>query len=306
MIMKKIANLIPLRAGVATALCISFVIYPSLRFSSAAAATRAAVDLKSESQLRSEAVRYDSAIRAISGIATMKLETADDFKKAFAILDRERGNLKLHFSKLVVLAISDSTFSSAVKKKVPDERAAEAFAKELKADLNAVLKLEGAGSLKTRMERRAEADAAVLRRAGEHLKKAGERIKKAGQKSAAPGGGETGEFRVIRASFRGATLPLTAPSSVVFGPLIVIAISYAVGLFYPSVVVGISLIQNLFTEQGQNQVAACQQRADDSYRSCESEAQDLPSGLPFFIREAALALCYGTWLIASGECLLFA
>jgi hypothetical protein len=306
--MKKIINLVTLRAGIATALYLSFLLYPPLRLSSAkaAATTRPGADLKSESQLKSEAARYDGAIRAISGVATMKLETGEDLKKAFAILDRERGNLKLHFSKLVVLAISDSTFSSAVKKKLPDERAAEAFAKELKADLNGVLKLEGAGSLKTRMERSVEADAAVLRRAGERLKAAGERLKKTAHKGAAPGVWATGEFRVIRAGFSAATQPITAPSPVIFGPLIVIAISYAVGLFFPSVFVGISVIQNIFTEQGQDQVAACQERVDASLSRCVSEAEDLPSGFPFFIREGAVAACYGTWLIQSGECLLFA
>lgn len=312
--MKKLTISVTLRAGIATALCLSFLLYPPLRPSSATAASaHAATDLKTESQLRSEASRYDGAIRAVAGIATMKLETPEDLKKAFAVLERERPNLKFHFSKLVVLAISDSTYSGAIKKKIPDKQAAEAFAKELEADLKAVLKLDGARSLKTRMERSAEADAAVLRRAGERLKLAGEKIKKAAQQAVAPDSGASSELRVIRAGFGAATQPFTAPSPVVFVQLIILALAYAVIVLNPIQVttflaIGFlaSLFTNLFTEEGQDQVAACQEEADDRYRSCESDANALPSGFPLFIREAALALCYGTWLIETGDCLLFA
>ncbi|HLF83670.1 MAG TPA: hypothetical protein VI837_05790, partial [Blastocatellia bacterium] len=109
-------------------------------------------------------------MRAIAGISTMKLETTEDVKRAIAILDRERPNLKLFFSKLVVMGLSDSTFSNAVKKKMPDKQAAESFLKGLQADHKAVLRLDGAESLATRLQRSAESDAAILRRAGERLK----------------------------------------------------------------------------------------------------------------------------------------
>ena len=48
---------------IAIAVCFSLISYPQLRFSSEeGTATRAAADRKSESQFRSEAARYDSAI----------------------------------------------------------------------------------------------------------------------------------------------------------------------------------------------------------------------------------------------------
>ena len=322
--MKKIINLGTLRVGIATTLCLSFLIYPELRVSSAGlTATRAAADLKSESQFRSEAARFDAAIRAINGISTMKLETGDDLKRAIAILDRERPNLKFHRSKLVVLVLGDSIFMNAVKKKAPDKQTAEAFAKELNANRQAIFKLDGAESLKTRIRGSVESDAATLRRAGGKLKEAAQKLKKAGQGGTAPNLGANREFKVIRASFSQAEQPLAANDSLITTPqdqvsrdfpriketppeniaiaLVLAAAVYIVGF------VGLAvweLIVDLGSETSQE--AECQKKADEDYTKCVAAASALPSGFPLFLREAATGLCYAAWLLAQAECLLFA
>jgi hypothetical protein len=311
MTMKNIANPFRLRNGIAHALCLSFLIYLPLRVSSAEAAAHVAADLKSESQFRSEASRYDGAIRAISGIATMTLGTGDDLKKAFAILDRERPNLKFHRSKLVVLGLNDSTYTSALKKKVPDKRAAEAFAKEVAADRKALLKLEGAESLVTRMRRSVEADAATLRRIADRLKEAAEKIKKAGQGRTSPSEGAADGFKLVRAGFSEAAQPTAAPDLLLMssqgGPaelLLVVLLAYAVLLVVTLYGVAIASFFNIGTKEDEDAVASCQVKADDGYLRCVSAASDLPSGFPFFQREAATALCYADWLRNQSGCLL--
>lgn len=169
--MKKIATSVAIGVIIVAALSLNFINYPSLRVSSAAPASAGAADAKSESQFRSEAARYDAAIRAIGAIATTKLDTVGDLKKALAVLEFEHQNLQFRFSKLVVLALADATFSNTVKAKTASGReAAEAFLSELKADPKAIFKLNGAEPLKTRLQRSDEADAKTLRRVADRLK----------------------------------------------------------------------------------------------------------------------------------------
>ena len=166
--MRSIFNSAMLSATVAIALLINLIAPPQLSASSARMELRTAnMDLKSESQVRSEAARYESAIRAIGDIASMRLENPDEMKKALAILDREGPNLKFQRSKLIVLGLGDSTFAASVKKAAPDKAAAETLIKEVNADPQAVLKLNGAQPLVTKLGQSTEADAATLRRVSE-------------------------------------------------------------------------------------------------------------------------------------------
>jgi hypothetical protein len=312
--MNKIVNSISLRAGISIALCASFIIYPLERFSPARAATAcAAADLKSESEYRNEASRYDASIRAISGIATMKLETGEDLKKALVILDRERQNLRFHFSKLVILVLSDSTYTDAIKKKTPDRQAAEALARELQADRKAVLKLNGAEPLAARIQRSAESDAATLQRVAERLKEAAERIKKAGQRSAAPDLGATGKFRMMLA-FSEARAPVDAHHTLALTPQrrgadlsnrIVRALIIVVPIILRTELGQAVLdIFRPFEQEDVDQVAACQEGADARYLTCVSAANNLPAGFPFFQREVAVGLCYSQWLADQAACLI--
>lgn len=296
--MKKIATSFTLRVGIAIALSLSFITHFQLRVSTAAGASfSAAGDVKSESQYRSEASRYDGAIRAIAGIATMKLETPDDLKKAIAILDRERPNLKLHFSKFVVLALGDSTFSGAVKRKSSTKAAAEALIKQTSADRNEVLKLDGAASLKTRVERSAESDAAVLRRAGERLKEAVDKIRKASQGRVDHGVGAAEEFKVVRAGFTAATQPISTPDTLIpsmpIDPITIAAVGFIALVVLNVVLYGALIIKNVSTEEGRDAVGECQERADDRYLSCMSGAN--------FFQQAA---CYASWLLDQSVCLV--
>lgn len=288
--MKKIANSVSLRGGTATALCLTFLIYLPLRVSSVGAVARAAADLKSESQFRSEASRYERAIRAIAGIATMKLETQADLKLAIAILDRERPNLKLSFSKLVVMAFTDSTFSSAVKKKIPDKQTAESFLRGLQADHKAVLKLDGAESLATRLRRSAESDAAILRRAGERLKEAAEKIKRVGQGVRSPDFRHNDEFKVTRVGFRKNTPPIPAPNTVMQ-----LAEALLAGLFVGAVLVAVALYGTFIIAVSDNEtgqaLVECMEGADGRYFRCVDGAD--------FFKQVE---CYTVWLLEQAAC----
>ncbi|MEP7273592.1 MAG: hypothetical protein ABI882_18995 [Acidobacteriota bacterium] len=270
--MKNTAISITFKAATAVALCFILISQPQLWVSQASvAATHSAAGLKSESQFRSEAALYDSAIRAVSGIATMKLDKTEDLQRAIAILDRERPNLKLFFSKLVVIGLSDSSLANAVRKRAPSQVAAEAFAKEIEADRKAVLKLDGAESLTTRMRQSAESDAAVLRRAAERLKDASEKIKRISQQNLSPSFGRKDEFKMIRAGFSGATTPDPPPA-----PLMFIADLLIAALFVTAVLIVGTLYARLIIrtrEEGEGQTLSdCIGAADNRLRTCIAAA----------------------------------
>lgn len=304
--MKKFAIPAWVRAAVATVLCLSFIVYPQLRLSSVRAAAGPAADVKSESQLRNEASRYDAAIRAIGGVAAMKLDTPGDLAKAVAILDSERPNLRFHRSKFVVIGLSDSTFVSSVRRKLPNKQAAETFAAQLAADSKLALTVDGAEALKTRIRRSIDSDAATLRRAAERLRDAAAKFKKA---RITPAPGATDEFKVLKAGFSDSprsvalsetsALPAIDPLSVVV--IVVVVIAYAGIIYYglrwygPTIGIG--------TEEDKDQVADCQNATDTRYNQCVAEARDLPSGFPFFVREVAVAACYADWLARQAGCL---
>jgi hypothetical protein len=123
--------------------------------------------------LKSEAALYDTAIREIGGISSMKLANPDESKAAQVILKNQTPNLKFIRSKLISLGLSDSSFGSAVKAKTGNDRkSAQEFAAELAKDRTAILKLNGAQSLKDKMLRTVESDRATLRKIADQLKQA--------------------------------------------------------------------------------------------------------------------------------------
>ncbi len=299
----KIITLVTLRPWIAIALCLSIILYPLIRSTTAASANSAA-DVKTESQLRAEASRYDGAIRAISEIGTMKLDTGGDLARAVTILDREAPNLKLHFSKYVALALSDSTFSAAVKRKLSNRATAETVLKQMSTDRKIVLTLDGAASVKSRIERSAASDAAVLRRAGERLQDAAERIKKAGPGSTAPRLGAARGFQSLRANFVETEQPSLTPAAmmpVLVDPLTVFAVVYVALVVIAVVIYGAAIVKNVSTEEGRDAIADCQDSADVDFTNCRAAANNLPSGFPTFQREVARASCYGPWPIAQAE-----
>jgi hypothetical protein len=232
----------------------------------------------------------------------MKLETGDDIKKAIAILDRERPNFRFYSSKLVTIALSDSNFTGAVKRRAPDQGSAEALIKELQADPKNALKLSGAESLQTRLQRSAEADAAMLRRVSQRLKEAAEKIKKASSGRAALRFAAADTFQFARVSFTTGGRPINPVKTVMVpdgGTVMVIIIAIAAIAYVVGYVSGRITNPDLVDD-----IAKCQENADAVLSGCESEANKLPAGFPFFLREAALALCYGEWLARQASCIV--
>lgn len=244
------------RALIAILLSVSCLVFP-FRLS-AAAATPAPI--KTESQYRAEASRYDAAVRAIGGILTMKLETTDDLKAALNIVQQQRQNLKLFRSKLIVLALSNSTFSTAVKRKIPTKDAATAFISSLSADKTKLTTVNGFDDVKTQITNAATTDAAVLRRASDRLKTAADRLK------AAQGVDSSSDLRMVRASFS----PIEESPAV---PTLQDPLTFALFLGYVAVVVIIvvafgSAAANNATDEGRDAVAECQERANANYDQC--------------------------------------
>jgi hypothetical protein len=291
------ASTVTFKAIIATALCISFVLYPQLRVMSMTGAY-AGGDLKTESEVRTEASRYEAAIKAIASIATMKLEIADELKKALAIVEREGPNLKFSRSKRIMLGLSDSTFISAVKKRSPDKAAGEALIKEVSADPRAVLKLDGAEALATRIQKSAEADAAILKRSGEALKAAAARFKQARQGGARPNVPGSDQWKLLPAGYSVVTQPnewLMPPQGEVILGFIVAVVVVAVIVSY-----GYTFVKNIGTKEGRDAVAECLVAVYERMARCERAAESQP----FPLNIAAEALCEAEYLVASADCLV--
>jgi hypothetical protein len=306
--MERITTSVLIRAAISSALCLSFVVYPQLRLSSVQAASSSAADFKSETQLRTEASRYDSAIRAIGTVASIQFNTPEDLKKALVILDRERPNLRFHRSKFVVIGLSDTAFVTAARKQLPNKQIAEAFATRLATDSKLALTVEGAASLATRIQRSIESDAATLRRASERLKEAAARFKRA-QARINTDSGSTDNFKILKAGFtyapRDMELPETSALPTI-DPASIAVIVVAIIVYAAVIYVGVKWYGPRFgigTEEDKDQVAECQDTTDGRYATCVSEASGLPSGLPFFVREVAEAACYADWLARQAACL---
>ena len=163
---------LPIRFLLATALSLGLVVSNQLPFAGFSGSAAADLNLKSESQLKSEAALYDTAIREIGRISSMKLANPDESKVAIAVLKKQIPNLRFNRSKLIALGLSDSSFRSAVKARTNDKKSGEEFAAELARDRTAILKLNGAQSLKDGMLRAVESDASMLRKIADQLKQA--------------------------------------------------------------------------------------------------------------------------------------
>lgn len=284
-----------IRTSIAATLCLGFLLNAPVKTS-----VHAVEVLKSESQYKAEASRYDAAIRAISGIANMRLDKAEELSKAVAIAEREHPNLKLRFSKFVVTSLNDSTFVAALRRKMPNKQAAEAFAKELSADRSVLMKLDGAEALKARIVRSAEVDAAMLKRVGQMLKEAGEKIKKSARNDRLNQQPPDG-FQFVRASFVISDQPIEAAPSYAYEPLsaaAAVAIAVVVSLVAGFVM---GFIQHDVTTV-QDEEESCLERVDEDYNRCRSAANGLPAGFPLFLREAARAVCIGQYFLDAGVC----
>lgn len=293
---------IPYCAVIATAVCASLLFYPLLRVSGSALITPTPrIEIKSETQFRSEAALYTRAFNAIAAIATMKLDTGDELKKALSILDREQPNLKFQRSKLVTTALSDSTLIGAVKKRATDQKSAEALVRELEADPQAVLKLEGAGALRTRLQRSAESDAGVLRAVAERLKAISDKLKQASQgRASTDHNSTTNGWGIAKVKFlsppaHNDTMVVPDPGTIILC-IVITAVACAV----------IGFVAGRLTNylDLRDDIEECQGDVERRLETCLNNSANLPSGFPFFQKEAATALCYSEWLARHAGCLV--
>lgn len=251
----------------------------------------AALSLKSQSQLKSEAALYETAIREIGTIANMKLSTPEELKKANDIVAKQIRNLKFGRSKLISLGLADGVFVEAVKAKAKDEKSAEAFVLELGKDPSSILKLAGAESLKSRVERALETDNTLLKNVAQKLKRSAEEVKSTLKQHHAK------NYSPVRYDWR---LDLLIYVAFVVNPVVAAVIAANV---IPVVIVAslaARLATNIGTEEGQNKVAACMDGIDKQYQNCLAAAAQLPLGFSV----AAAAVCYADWLLDAAACQL--
>jgi len=260
----------------------------------------AALSLKSQSQLKSEAALYETAIREIGTIANMKLTTPEALKKANDIVAKHIRNLKYGRSKLVVLALSDGVFANAVKARVKDEKSAEDFLLEIGKDPNAILKLAGADSLKSRVQGALETDTRMLQGVAQHLKRSADEVKSTSKQHHST---VYSPVRYDLSNAIGRALDVVIVAAFVISPLLGIIVTTTVINAMPAAVVAIliaRLATNIGTEEGRNKVAACMDGIDRKYQDCLAAAAQIPLGFGI----AAAAICYAEWLLEAAQCQL--
>jgi len=301
------------RALTAGFLSLSFIFYPLVRTLPAAEA--AAVDLRSESQMKTEAGLYDSAMREIERALTIKLETIEDLKAATALLAKQIPNLRFNRSKLAQIGLSDSTFVAAVRERTKDSKTTDAFVRELATDSKSITKLSGALSLSDRLQRKVDGDVALIRRLADRLTQVTADLKAKIKQNHV--GLRNGEFDTTfagheflspapRISDSDIELVLVIVAVYVFpGVLVGLAILAAGPISLGIVVTGAALligrvVENFGTDKGRDRVAACQDAAEAEYKSCVAGGAGACCGLA----ELNAAGCLAKWLFDSGACIL--
>jgi len=274
-----------------------------------------ASDIRSESQLRTEASLYDAAIADIQKGISIKLETADDLKAADALLKKAIPNLRFNRSKLVVLGMGDSTFASAVKERTRDSKTTEEFARVLANDPNEILKLNGATTLQSRLTRSLESDVALLQNVAARLKKAADAVR-----------AKTNANHPILISAlsrdnkeRALVLPVTTLHSAPPGPLLdiitiqlvtialviqpaIFLVLVGTGLGSTIVIVGAAIlvakiIGNIGSDKGRDKVAECEDKATQKMNDCLATANVITLA---FVD----AYCTAQYLLDAGACLV--
>jgi len=278
------------------------------------------LNLRSESQIRSEASLYDAAIRDINRAATIKLDTIEDLKAANALLEKAIPNLKFNRSKLVTLGLNDSTLVSAAKEKVRDIKSAEAIAKELATDRRAVLKLPGASALQSRISQSLQSDVALLKAVAVRWQKSAEALKakiKADHASTTSTHAipmytkdTVGTVPAFDADSDTVALVIVVAVLVVAVPplgiaLVDIASSVSAVVFAAEVIAGaafviVQLVENIGTDKGRDKVATCQDQVEREFEHCKAQAAQACCGLEVI----ETAGCVAIWGLRSAGCLI--
>lgn len=292
----------PLKAIIALSISMVFITYPGMK-TSATTPTNAVPTAKSEAQFKSEASSYERALLAISRISSAKLDTPEALQEAIELFKSQRTNINFHRSKLVVKAMSDPNFAAGVKRVATNVKNAERLLRELSADPNRVLKLDGTKTLIAALDQSSRADAAILQQVGEKLKAAADKIKASNTERGALRHSNSG-FSIIKANFYETDQPSTPSNSLLLDPVTVIAIvAVAAAVVVTTVFVATAiknLYENLFTEDGRDAVTTCQRQADDRLAVCLRSA----GRLSFFLKLAAEGLCASQWALDQAQCLV--
>ena len=273
----------------------------TLTFSSSVRTVSAlAPSLKTESQIKSEAALYDTAIREINHLANINLASLDNVKVARATLEKNVPNLRFNRSKLVSIAMNDSSFIGAARAKSNDPKAAREFIEAFCKDSKSILNLPGAASVASRMQSSLDADNSMLQKIADLLKKGSAELKKGNAHHAVKTVPAFAPTPAVSATLI-ETLVLAA-AVVVFPPLAIVLFEVAANgaiVAVAALVVG-RLVVNIGTEKGRDAVAACEDQAEANYRSCAEKAQ----GLGPLLGPIAVEACLAVWLAEAGGCLL--
>lgn len=268
----------------------------------------ASLNLKSASQILSEAKTFDTAIQTINGISSLNLKDDSNLKTVESTLETQVPKLKLVRSKLIALALDDSTLISAAKAKLSDQKAAEQFAIEVSKDVNAVLKLSGATAVRDRIQRGLQADLAKIQQTAQFI-----RDNEAARRAVARA--------ELFATISAVTMVAVAVILVVIAIMIaVFTFSAAISVLASAVAVGATVAgataavaagaahlaaaatasAGTAAESAADKVAECAARADSKYRKCKSDA----SGQFEPAKTISLEACKATWLYEAGRCLV--
>ena len=272
--------------------------------------------LKTESLVKSEASLYDTAVREIGRIESMRLTTADEFTRVKSVLERHVPNLKFIRSKLVALALNDATLISAARARTSTTKLAEEFAVELATNSESVFKLSGGAAVRDKISRSFQTDVTMLRRVSEQLKRAASDFKPTGHhaiperllphayNSVQRDGVVTTIATVVVASLVVSALIIACPPLAIALPVLA---SLAAGAVFGvgAIVVGafvvvgaVTLLErvatNVGTEQGRDQIAECLQEVDSRYDTCVAEHPLI----------ALMGGCLAEYLLRAAACLL--
>jgi len=271
--------------------------------------TMADLSLRSESQIKSEASLFQTALTEISRISTMKLTSTKELAAANAIIEKNVSNLRYERSKLIALGLADGSFTGAMKAKGSTKAGAESFGTEVAKDPTSILKVSGGQVLADRMRASLSEDIAKVRLVAQLVKKASEDLKAKQAHHASP---TTRDWRTVIAQPPATlysvdvTVLVVVVAVIAFPPLGLVLVDLAstalaavtvVGLAAAAVALIGNLIKNAGTDEGRDAVATCQNDVDRQYRRCVNAAADM--GL---LADVAKALCYGDWLLGSTEC----
>jgi hypothetical protein len=264
------------------------------------------LNLKTTSQINSEANSYDNAIRELSAI---NLSTVANLKATQDILEAQVPKLKFGRTKLLAIALSDATFIGAIKAKVFDKQSAEKFALELAQEKEAIYKLSGASAVRDRIKAVVSADATKLQKLAQLFKENAETLNRQAEPitSVLVAVGVMSATVVVAiliaaamVAVPGLTAALVALASGAAFVDVGVATTAAVAAGAFAIVAATASSAGAAVDQAQDKVAECENKADSKYKRCKSSAQELIGP----VVGAALEACKAKWLADVGACLL--